>query len=138
MPVYGQGNNIRDWLYVYDHVRALHRICETGRLGETYTIGGHNERRNIDVVAFICAYLDEMRPQNAPHNRLIEFVTDRPGHDLRYAIDATKITRELGWRPQESFETGMRKTLDWYLENTEWWQPLRARVYNGERLGCGS
>ena len=137
LPVYGRGENVRDWLHVEDHARALARVLETGRLGETYNIGGNAEKRNIDVVRAICAFMDEARPADAPHDRLIEFVTDRPGHDLRYAIDAAKIDRELGWRPAESFESGLAKTLQWYLDNADWWQAIRAGRYDGRRLGTG-
>lgn len=135
LPVYGNGMNIRDWLYVDDHARALHLICAKGRLGETYNVGGRNERTNIDVVKQICKILDGYFPQKAPHDRLITFVTDRPGHDARYAIDATKLETELGWKAQENFDSGIEKTVKWYLENEEWWRPLRGGVYSGERLG---
>jgi dTDP-glucose 4,6-dehydratase len=135
LPVYGDGSNIRDWLYVEDHARALHLICSKGRLGETYNVGGRNERKNIDVVRRICAIMDELRPQNAPHDKLITFVTDRPGHDHRYAIDATKLETELGWKAQENFDSGIEKTVRWYLDNEAWWRPLRGEVYTGERLG---
>ena len=135
LPVYGDGSNIRDWLFVDDHARALHMICTHGRLGETYNVGGRNERRNIDVVRGICAIMDELQPRGAPHDRLITFVTDRPGHDHRYAIDATKLETELGWRARETFDTGIRKTVEWYLANEAWWRPLRGDVYSGERLG---
>ena len=134
LPVYGQGENIRDWLYVDDHARALDMIIERGRVGETYNVGGRNERRNIDVVSRICAVLDKRVPASPPRESLIHFVTDRPGHDARYAIDATKLETELGWRAHEDFESGIEKTVDWYLENSWWWQPLRER-YAGERLG---
>ena len=134
LPVYGKGENVRDWLYVEDHVRALDLIIERGRLGETYNVGGRNERRNIDVVRRICAVLDELLPSNQPREELIDFVTDRPGHDARYAIDAAKLETELGWRAQENFDTGIAKTVQWYVENDWWWRPLRER-YAGERLG---
>lgn len=134
LPVYGKGENVRDWLYVEDHARALHVIAERGRVGETYNVGGRNERRNIEVVRRICEVLDRLSPSNRPREELIEFVTDRPGHDARYAIDATKLEQELGWRAQENFETGIEKTVAWYLENEWWWQPLRER-YAGQRLG---
>jgi dTDP-glucose 4,6-dehydratase len=134
LPVYGKGENIRDWLYVEDHARALDLIAEKGVPGETYNVGGRNERRNIEVVQTICGILDELMPANAPYSDLITFVTDRPGHDARYAIDATRLETELGWRALENFDTGIRKTVQWYLDNAWWWQPLRER-YNGERLG---
>lgn len=135
LPVYGKGANIRDWLYVDDHARALWLIVREGRAGEKYNVGGKNERRNIDVVKQICAILDELRPAGKPHTDLITYVADRPGHDARYAIDATKLETELGWKAEESFSTGIRKTVEWYLENRWWWQPLREGVYSGERLG---
>ncbi len=135
LPVYGAGENIRDWLYVGDHARALFTVATKGKPGEKYNVGGRNERRNIDVVRRICALLDELRPQGAPHDRLIEFVADRPGHDQRYAIDASKLEAELGWRADETFETGIEKTVRWYLDNEWWWRPLREKVYQGERLG---
>jgi len=134
LPVYGNGENIRDWLYVSDHAVALDMIAERGRIGETYNVGGGNERRNIDVVRQICEVLDNRRPSANRRNSLIKFVSDRPGHDQRYAIDATKLENELGWKARESFETGIAKTVDWYLENSWWWQPLRER-YDGGRLG---
>jgi len=134
LPVYGKGENVRDWLYVEDHARALDIIVERGRLGETYNVGGRNERRNIEVVRKICEVLDAVSPANRPREELISFVTDRPGHDARYAIDATKLENELGWRAQESFDTGIEKTVHWYLDNQWWWQPLRER-YAGQRLG---
>jgi len=134
LPVYGKGENVRDWLYVEDHARALDLIAERGRPGETYNVGGRNERRNIDVVRRICSVLDELTPANRPREELIEFVTDRPGHDARYAIDATKLETELGWRARENFDTGIERTVRWYLDNEWWWQPLRER-YAGERLG---
>jgi dTDP-glucose 4,6-dehydratase len=135
LPVYGDGGNIRDWLYVEDHARALAVILERGQPGETYNVGGRNEQRNIDVVRRICAIMDALRPAGAPHERLITFVADRPGHDLRYAVDATKLETELGWRAQETFDTGIEKTVQWYLDRRDWWEPLRDRVYRGERLG---
>jgi dTDP-glucose 4,6-dehydratase len=136
VPVYGDGSNVRDWLYVEDHARALQLIAEQGSVGESYNVGGHNERTNIDVAEQICALVDELAPDTqGSRARLITFVGDRPGHDLRYAIDASKIERELGWRPQETFETGLRKTVTWFLENAAWWQRIRSGVYRGERLG---
>jgi dTDP-glucose 4,6-dehydratase len=139
LPVYGKGDNVRDWLYVDDHARALIAAAEQGHPGETYAIGGHNERRNIDVVRAICAIVDELAPDAAIGSResLITYVSDRPGHDLRYAIDASKIERDLGWRPVETFETGLRKTVEWYLANRTWWERVRSGVYRGERLGQG-
>ena len=134
LPVYGRGENVRDWLYVEDHARALDVIIERGRIGETYNVGGRNERQNIDVVRRICEVLDRLAPAKQPREELIEFVVDRPGHDARYAIDATKLESELGWRAEENFESGIEKTVAWYLENEWWWQPLRER-YAGERLG---
>jgi dTDP-glucose 4,6-dehydratase len=134
LPVYGKGENVRDWLYVEDHARALDLIAERGRAGETYNVGGRNERRNVDVVRRICTVLDQLVPADRPREELIEFVTDRPGHDARYAIDATKLETELGWRAQENFDSGIEKTVRWYLDNDWWWQPLRDR-YAGERLG---
>jgi len=138
LPVYGNGLNIRDWLYVDDHAEALLTVATRGELGESYNIGGHNEKANIEVVKAICAILDELRPDPAgPHERLITYVTDRPGHDARYAIDAGKIGRELGWMPKETFETGLRRTVEWYLANPKWWGDIRSGVYRGERLGAG-
>jgi dTDP-glucose 4,6-dehydratase len=134
LPVYGRGENVRDWLYVEDHARALDLIAERGSPGETYNVGGRNERRNIDVVRRICGVLDQLAPSNRSREELIEFVTDRPGHDARYAIDASKLETELGWRAQENFDTGIEKTVRWYLDNDWWWRPLRER-YAGERLG---
>lgn len=137
LPVYGNGLNVRDWLYVDDHADALLTVAQRGALGESYNIGGHNEKTNIDVVKGICAILDELRPDPAgPHERLIAYVTDRPGHDARYAIDAGKIGRELGWTPKETFETGLRRTVEWYLANQTWWGDIRSGVYRGERLGA--
>ena len=138
LPVYGNGANVRDWLYVDDHADALLLVAEMGMPGETYAIGGQNEMANIDVVRSICALLDELRPDAAgPHERLISYVTDRPGHDARYAIDAAKIGRELGWAPKQSFASGLRRTVEWYLANAGWWGDIRSGVYRGERLGTG-
>ncbi len=134
LPVYGNGANIRDWLYVEDHARALDLIAERGRIGETYNVGGRNERRNIDVVTRVCALMNTFRPEGGPHERLISHVTDRPGHDARYAIDATKLETELGWKAQENFDSGIEKTVKWYLDNEWWWTPLREG-YDGQRLG---
>ena len=135
LPVYGDGANVRDWLYVDDHARALALILEHGRPGETYNIGGRNERKNLQVVQRICEVMDGLNPGGAPHVRLISFVADRPGHDRRYAIDATKLETELGWRARETFETGLEKTVAWFLANDAWWRPLRRDVYGGQRLG---
>lgn len=135
LPVYGNGQNIRDWLYVDDHVRALVRIGEAGQPGETYTVGGLNEQTNLRVIEQICDLLDELRPGNVSRRELVRFVEDRPGHDQRYAIDASKLRRELGWFPEQTFETGLRTTVQWYLDHSDWWQPLRSRRYQGERLG---
>ncbi len=134
LPVYGNGANIRDWLYVEDHARALDVIAERGRIGETYNVGGRNERRNIDVVKRICSLMDDLRPSGKPHESLIQYVTDRPGHDARYAIDATKLETELGWKAQENFDSGIEKTVRWYIDNEWWWAPLR-KGYAGQRLG---
>jgi dTDP-glucose 4,6-dehydratase len=140
LPVYGKGDNVRDWLYVDDHARALRLVLEEGEVGETYNIGGHNERRNIEVVTTICGLLDELRPDSShvPHDQLITYVADRPGHDKRYAIDASKIGRELGWRPRETFETGLRRTVLWYLENEAWWRDVQSGGYRQERLGLSA
>jgi len=135
LEIYGNGENVRDWLYVDDHVRALDLIVQHGRIGQTYNVGGRNERRNIDVVKSICAMLDRLRPAAKPYASLIAFVTDRPGHDQRYAIDASKLEGELGWRAEETFDTGLEKTVSWYLQNEWWWRPLREKVHAGERLG---
>lgn len=135
LPVYGDGKNIRDWLYVDDHACALHLILTRGKLGETYNVGGRNERTNLQVVQRICEIMDRLQPDGAPHDRHITYVVDRPGHDWRYAIDATKLETELGWRASESFESGLEKTIAWFLANESWWQPLRKGVYTGERLG---
>jgi dTDP-glucose 4,6-dehydratase len=135
LPVYGDGQNVRDWLYVDDHVRALSLILTKGRIGEKYIVGGRSERTNLQVVYNICDILDELVPQTGSRRALIDFVADRPGHDRRYAIDPARIKTELEWSPRESFETGLRKTVEWYLENEAWWQPLRKKVYDGARLG---
>ncbi|AIU74744.1 dTDP-glucose 4,6-dehydratase [Hafnia alvei FB1] len=139
LPVYGNGAQIRDWLYVEDHARALYLVVTEGAIGETYNIGGHNERKNIDVVKTVCALLEELvpnKPEGVEHYAdLVTYVTDRPGHDMRYAIDAAKIERELGWRPQETFESGIRKTVQWYLANESWWKRVQDGSYAGERLG---
>lgn len=139
LPVYGKGNQIRDWLFVEDHARALYKVVTEGKVGETYNIGGHNEKQNIDVVHKICELLDEMRPVNnlpiKSYKELITFVKDRPGHDIRYAIDASKIKSELGWVPEETFESGIRKTVEWYLENLQWAHRVQDGSYQRERLG---
>ena len=135
LPIYGKGENIRDWLYVEDHARALWTIVTQGRPGEKYNVGGRNERTNLGVVETICDVLDDLVPGKHPRRDLITFVADRPGHDHRYAIDATKLESELGWRAREDFESGVRRTVRWYLDNEWWWRPLRDRVYGGERLG---
>lgn len=129
LPIYGKGDNIRDWLYVDDHARALRLVLEKGKLGETYNIGGWNEKTNLEVVQAICTILDEKLPHNAPHAKLITYVQDRPGHDRRYAIDATKIANDLGWKPQETFETGLRKTVEWYLSNSDWVRGVTSGDY---------
>ena len=139
LPVYGDGGNIRDWLYVEDHCRALVRVLDAGRVGEVYNVGGHCEKSNLEVVQTLCAILDELQPDaHVPHADLIRFVQDRPGHDRRYAIDAGKIQRELGWQPQETFETGLRKTVHWYLGNLEWCRRVQDGSYRGERLGLAT
>jgi dTDP-glucose 4,6-dehydratase len=136
LPIYGKGDQIRDWLYVDDHARALVSVVEKGRLGETYNVGGRNERTNLEVVETICSVLDDLRPRaEGSYKDLITFVADRPGHDMRYAIDATKLETELGWKAQENFDTGIRRTIQWYLDNEWWWGPLREGRYAGERLG---
>ncbi|PHJ40198.1 dTDP-glucose 4,6-dehydratase [Vibrio sp. PID17_43] len=141
LPVYGDGMQIRDWLFVEDHARALYKVVTEGEIGETYNIGGHNEKANIDVVKTICSLLEEFRP-NKPagvnsYESLITYVKDRPGHDVRYAIDATKIAQELNWTPEETFESGIRKTVEWYLNNQQWWQRVLDGSYSLERLGAG-
>ena len=140
LPVYGKGENVRDWLHVEDHAEALTLVLRRGRPGETYNVGGDSERKNIDVVRAICALLDEMLPgsTNRPHEKLIRFVTDRPGHDARYAIDASKIKTELGWRPRHSFDSGLRDTVRWFLDNRPWWERVMSGAYRGERLGLSS
>ena len=137
LPVYGKGANIRDWLFVEDHARALMLVNEKGRDGETYNVGGHNERTNLEVVKTICAIMDELRPRadGTKYESLITYVKDRPGHDLRYAIDPTKLMTELGWKPRENFDTGIRRTVQWYLDNEWWWGPIHRGRYTGERLG---
>jgi dTDP-glucose 4,6-dehydratase len=145
LPVYGDGSQIRDWLYVEDHARALYKVVTEGKVGETYNIGGHNEKKNIEVVETLCSILDELKPISgnsafaassmSNYNELISFVTDRPGHDVRYAIDASKIERELDWVPSESFETGIRKTVEWYLNNESWWQRVLSGEYQLKRIG---
>jgi len=139
LPVYGNGQQIRDWLFVEDHARALYKVVTEGEVGETYNIGGHNEKANIDVVRTICSLLEELVPNKpegvAKYEDLITYVKDRPGHDVRYAIDAAKIGRELGWKPQETFESGIRKTVEWYLNNKKWWSRVLDGSYNRERLG---
>jgi len=137
LPIYGKGDQIRDWLYVEDHARALYKVVTEGTIGETYNIGGHNEKQNIEVVKAICQILDELKPQSngEPYESLITFVKDRPGHDLRYAIDATKIKENLGWTPEETFDSGIRKTVEWYLNNLEWCRRVQDGSYQRERLG---
>ncbi|TKW65328.1 MAG: dTDP-glucose 4,6-dehydratase [Paracoccus denitrificans] len=137
IPVYGDGGNVRDWLYVEDHADALLTVLEKGELGRSYNIGGENEAKNIDLVRTICAHMDELHPEGAPHADLITFVTDRPGHDRRYAIDPTRIRDELGWRPSVTVEEGLRRTVEWYLANEDWWRPLLERDGVGKRLGTG-
>ena len=137
LPVYGKGANVRDWLYVDDHVKALCLVNEKGVPGETYNVGGHNERTNLEVVQTVCRILDELRPraEGKKYEELITYVTDRPGHDLRYAIDPSKLMNDLGWKPEENFETGIRKTVQWYLDNEWWWGPIHSGRYFGQRLG---
>ncbi|MCP8900290.1 dTDP-glucose 4,6-dehydratase [Gilvimarinus sp. HB14] len=138
LPVYGNGQQIRDWLYVEDHARALITVATKGEVGETYNIGGHNEKANLEVVQTICDLLQELVPQSTSYRELITFVTDRPGHDHRYAIDASKIEKDLGWTPAETFETGLRKTVQWYLANEAWWKKVQDGSYRGERLGVAA
>ncbi|MEL4371488.1 dTDP-glucose 4,6-dehydratase [Shewanella xiamenensis] len=135
LPIYGKGDQIRDWLYVEDHARALYKVVTEGKIGETYNIGGHNEKQNIEVVYTICSILDALIPKATPYAEQITYVTDRPGHDRRYAIDASKMSAELDWHPQETFETGLRKTVEWYLANQEWCQHVQDGAYQRERLG---
>lgn len=135
LPIYGQGDQIRDWLHVEDHARALYKVVSEGKVGETYNIGGHNEKTNLEVVQTICAILDELAPSKIKYAKLITYVADRPGHDRRYAIDASKVAKELGWLPEETFETGIRKTVQWYLNNQEWCQRVQDGSYQRERLG---
>tara|TARA_B110001469_G_C9647851_1_gene328622 strand:- start:6667 stop:7500 length:834 start_codon:yes stop_codon:yes gene_type:complete len=139
LPIYGDGLQVRDWLYVEDHARALLKVMTEGVVGETYNIGGHNEKTNIQVVESVCTLLQELAPENPSgvknYRDLITFVQDRPGHDARYAIDASKIQRELGWKPEETFETGLRKTVQWYLDNSTWWQRVLSGAYRLERIG---
>jgi dTDP-glucose 4,6-dehydratase len=137
LPVYGKGDQIRDWLYVEDHARALYKVVTEGKVGETYNIGGHNEKQNIEVVHTLCDILQELRPQEKSYRDLIATVKDRPGHDMRYAIDASKIEKELDWTPEETFETGIRKTVQWYLDNLDWCQRVQDGSYQRERLGEG-
>jgi dTDP-glucose 4,6-dehydratase len=136
LPVYGSGANVRDWLHVEDHVAALCLVNEKGAVGETYNVGGHNERTNLEVVRTICKTLDELKPRaEGSYEDLIVFVSDRPGHDMRYAIDPSKLTGQLGWKPRYTFDDGIRETVKWYLENDWWWRPIREKKYSGERLG---
>ena len=137
IPIYGDGGNVRDWLFVEDHADALLTVLERGVVGRSYNIGGENEATNLDLVRMICAAMDARRPEAAPHERLITFVTDRPGHDRRYAIDPSRMRDELGWRPSVTLEEGLARTVDWYLDNPDWWQPLLAREGVGKRLGQG-
>lgn len=135
LPIYGKGDQIRDWLYVEDHARALYKVVTEGKVGETYNIGGHNEKQNLEVVQTICSILDSLVPKATLYAEQITYVTDRPGHDRRYAIDASKMSAELDWQPQETFETGLRKTVEWYLANQEWCQHVQDGTYQRERLG---
>ena len=137
LPVYGAGLNVRDWLFVEDHCNAIYEVLQHGKIGDTYNIGGHNEIRNIDIVNTICTILDELKPRSnhQSYSELITYVTDRPGHDFRYAIDASKIKNDLGWTPKETFETGIRKTIQWFLNHEDWWRKIQDGTYNQERLG---
>lgn len=138
IPVYGAGQNVRDWLHVEDHAEALLSVVQRGRVGQTYCIGGEAEARNIDIVRKLCALMDEMHPVGAPHDRLVTFVTDRPGHDARYAIDASRIRKDLGWKPSVTLDEGLRRTVRWFLDNPAWWEPLLTRQGVGRRLGKGA
>ena len=137
LPIYGKGDNIRDWLYVKDHCEAICTVLKSGTIGNTYNIGGNNEITNLDIVNTICKYLDDIFPRknNKSYTELICFVQDRPGHDFRYAIDASKIKKDLGWSPKENFKTGIKKTIQWYLDNQKWWRNIQQESYNQERLG---
>ena len=136
LPIYGNGQNIRDWLFVKDHCSAIDLVFKKGSIGETYNIGGNNEIKNLDIVNIICDLMNELKPsQNGDYKKLITFVKDRPGHDFRYAIDSTKIKKELGWKPSETFYSGIRKTITWYIENESWWREIQKAKYNQERLG---
>ena len=136
LPVYGKGDQIRDWLYVDDHARALYKVVTEGKPGETYNIGGHNEKQNIEVVQTLCDMLQKLRPQHRRYRDLITYVKDRPGHDMRYAIDSRKIQKELGWVPQETFESGIQKTVQWYLDNLDWCRRVEGRNYSRECFGA--
>ena len=138
IPIYGDGGNVRDWLFVEDHADALLLVLQRGQTGRSYNIGGENEATNLELVRMICAHMDELHPAGAPHERLISFVADRPGHDRRYAIDPSRIRRELGWRPSVTVDEGLRRTVEWYLDNRDWWQPLLSREGVGQRLGTGA
>jgi dTDP-glucose 4,6-dehydratase len=140
LPIYGKGENIRDWLYVEDHCKAIDLILQDGTIGDTYNIGGNNEIRNISIVESICSVLDRLSPANSgkPYHKLITYVTDRPGHDYRYSIDSTKIKNDLNWEPKETFDTGLIKTIEWYLKNEVWWRKIKDHVYKQERLGVSS
>ena len=135
LPIYGDGSNVRDWLYVEDHAEALLLVVQKGELGRSYNIGGENERSNLELVTTLCGILDELRPSNHPYAEQITYVTDRPGHDARYAIDPGRIRAELGWRPSVTVEEGLRRTVQWYLDNEDWWRALQTRKGVGERLG---
>jgi len=137
IPVYGKGENVRDWLFVEDHADALLLVVQKGQVGRSYNIGGENEAKNIEIVEKICGILEELRPKNSPYSEQITFVSDRPGHDLRYAIDPSRIREELGWRPSVTLDEGLAKTVAWYLDNEAWWRPLQERSGVGKRLGTG-